>query len=133
MRIPADIEEQLALRFGTLLPHLDERQRRLALATEARLLGHEGVRLVARVAGVSEATVRKGVFELEGGVEPMPVGRMRRPGGGRLRAEQVDPLLVPALLRWLSLMNAVTPCRRCDGRQSRCGTWPRNCRGRGTG
>jgi hypothetical protein len=98
MRIPADIEEQLALRFGALLPHLDERQRRLALATEARLLGHGGVRLVARVGGVSEATVRKGVFELEGGVGPMPVGRMRRPGGGRLRAEQVDPLLVPALL-----------------------------------
>jgi hypothetical protein len=98
MRIPADVVDQLALRFEVLLPHLDERQRRLALATEARLLGHGGVRLVARLAGVSETTVRKGVFELEGGAEPLSVGRVRRPGGGRMRAEDVDPLLVPALL-----------------------------------
>jgi hypothetical protein len=98
MRIPADIADQLALRFEALLPHLDERQRRLALATKARLLGHGGVRLVARISGVSENTVRKGVFELEGGVEPLPDGRVRRAGGGRMRAEEVDPLLVSALL-----------------------------------
>ena len=38
---------QLARRFEVLLPHLNERQQRLALATEARLLGHGGVRAVA--------------------------------------------------------------------------------------
>jgi hypothetical protein len=53
-----------------LFPHLNERQQRLALAAEARLLGHGGVRAVARAAGVSETTVRKGVFELEGGEDP---------------------------------------------------------------
>ncbi|MFJ2628962.1 hypothetical protein ACIO6T_37790 [Streptomyces sp. NPDC087532] len=36
-----------------LLPRLDERQRRLLLAAEARLLRHSGVRTVAQVAGVS--------------------------------------------------------------------------------
>lgn len=51
------------MRFGVLLPRLNERQHRLALATEARLLGHGGVRAVARSAGVSETTVRKGVYE----------------------------------------------------------------------
>lgn len=65
MRIPSEVCDQLALRFGVLLPHLNERQQRLALAAEARLLGHGGVRAVARAAGVSETTVRKGVFELE--------------------------------------------------------------------
>ena len=98
MRIPAHVVAQLALRFEVLLPHLDERQRRLALATEARLLGHGGVRLVARLARVSESTVRKGVFELEEGAGPLAEGRVRRPGGGRLRAEVVDPYLVPALM-----------------------------------
>jgi hypothetical protein len=39
-----------------LLPHLNERQQRLALAVEARLLGRGGVRAVAQVAGVSETT-----------------------------------------------------------------------------
>jgi hypothetical protein len=67
MRISDEVRGQLARRFDVLLPHLNERQKRLALATEARLLGHGGVRLVARTAGVSETTVRKGVFDLAGG------------------------------------------------------------------
>jgi Rhodopirellula transposase DDE domain len=89
---------QLASRFQVVLPHLDERQRRLVLGQEARLLGHGGVRAVARVAGVSEATVRSGVFELEAGGDPLPGRRVRRPGGGRRPAEDLDPQLVPALL-----------------------------------
>ncbi|GAB2817742.1 hypothetical protein GCM10027073_56760 [Streptomyces chlorus] len=82
MRIPSEVRDQLALRFGVLFPHLDERQRRLALATETRLLGHGGVRAVARTAGVSETTVRKGVFEREGGEDPLPGRQVRRCGGG---------------------------------------------------
>ncbi len=80
------------------MPHLNERQQRLALAVEARLLGHGGVRAVAQVAGVSETTVRKGVVELEAGQAPFPPGRARRPGGGRTSAARQDPELVPALL-----------------------------------
>src|SRR5947209_15388667 len=91
VRISDEVRGQLARRFDVLLPHLNERQRRLALASEARLLGHGGVRLVARTAGVSETTVRKGVFELEGGVGPLPDERVRRSGGGRMRADAVDP------------------------------------------
>ena len=86
------------LRFRVLFPHLSERQRRLVMGQEARLLGHGGVRAVARAAGVSETTVRDGVFELEAGEDPLPKGRVRRPGGGRKRAEFLDPGLVPALL-----------------------------------
>jgi hypothetical protein len=98
MRIPMEVLGQLATRFEVLLPHLNERQQRLALAVEARLLGHGGVRAVARVAGVSETTVRRGMFELEAGEEPFPPGRARRPGGGRKPAARQDPDLVPALL-----------------------------------
>ncbi len=79
-----------------IFPHLDERQRRLLMGAEARALGHGGIRLVARAAGVREATVSLGVDELESGAEPL--GRARRPGGGRKRAAEVDPGLVPALL-----------------------------------
>jgi hypothetical protein len=91
MRIPQEVRGQLAARFEVLLPHLNERQQRLALAVEARLLGHGGVRTVAQVAGVSETTVRKGVFELEAGEAPFPPGRVRRPGGGRTSAARQDP------------------------------------------
>jgi Rhodopirellula transposase DDE domain len=98
MGITAEAREQLSLRFEVLMPHLNERQRRLLLATEARLLGHGGVRAVARVAGVSETTVRAGVFELEEGQGPFPEGRARRGGGGRKSAAALDAGLVPALL-----------------------------------
>ncbi|MEV6319538.1 ISAzo13 family transposase [Streptomyces sp. NPDC051776] len=98
MAVPEEICSQLRCRFMVLLPHLNERQQRLALATEARLLGHGGVRAVARIAEVSETTVRRGVAELDTGVGPLPGGRVRAPGGGRKRAEENDPALVKALL-----------------------------------
>ncbi|WP_280909099.1 ISAzo13 family transposase [Streptomyces sp. SAI-090] len=98
MAVPEDVCSQLQCRFSVLLPHLNERQRRLALATEARLIGHGGVRAVARIAQVSETTVRRGVLELEAGAGPLPGGRVRAPGGGRKRTEANDPALLKALL-----------------------------------
>src|SRR3974390_916610 len=87
--------EMLAAKFEAIFPHLDERQRRLLMGAEARALGRGGIRLVARAAGVREATVSLGVDELDSGA---PLGRARRPGGGRRRAADLDPGLVPALL-----------------------------------
>ncbi|MEV0238079.1 ISAzo13 family transposase [Nonomuraea sp. NPDC050786] len=98
MGIPSEVRDQLVLRFRVLFPHLNERRRRLVMGQEARLLGHGGVRMVAAVAGVSETTVRTGVFELEAGEDPLPDGRVRRRGGGRKAAEAQDPGLVPTLL-----------------------------------
>src|SRR5437588_9642988 len=96
MRVAEGFEESLAAKFQVLFPHLDERQRRLLMGAEARALGHGGIRLVARAAGVREATVSLGVDELDSGAEPL--GRARRPGGGRKQAADLDPGLVPALL-----------------------------------
>src|SRR3954468_29144 len=91
MGIGAEVLRQVITRFEVLAPHLNERQRRLALAVEARLLGHGGVGTVARVARVSETTVRRGVAELAADTRPLPDGRVRAPGGGRRRAEEHDP------------------------------------------
>ena len=57
--------ELLSAKFGAIFPHLDERQRRLLMGAEARVLGHGGIRVVARAAGVREATVSLGAGELE--------------------------------------------------------------------
>ena len=81
-----------------LLPYLNERQQRLAMACEARLLGHEGVAAVAEAAQVSPTTVRSGVTELDSGEELLPVGRCRRAGGGRKAVTAHDPELMAALL-----------------------------------
>jgi hypothetical protein len=96
MAVGMEAGESLRAKFSALLPHLDERQQRLYLGSEARALGHGGVAAVARAAGVSRVTVSAGAGELEAGSEPP--GRARRPGGGRKRAADADPGLVPALL-----------------------------------
>jgi len=91
-----DSGELLAAKFEAIFPHLDERQRRLLMGAEARVLGHGGIRVVARAAGVREATVSQGAAELDRGEEPL--GRVRRAGGGRKRLADLDPGLRPALL-----------------------------------
>jgi transposase len=89
-------DDGLAAKLAALLPHLDERQRRLLLGAEARVRGHGGIRRVARAAGVAEGTVSRGVTELESGEAVL--GRVRREGGGRKRLVDLDPGLLPALL-----------------------------------
>ena len=96
MAVAVEVEESLAAKFPVLLPHLDERQRRLYLGSEARSLGHGGVEAVARAAGVSRQMVAAGAAELEAGGEPL--ARARRPGGGRKKLADTDPGLRPALL-----------------------------------
>src|SRR6266853_3545788 len=98
MAIPREAVPQLSDRFAALLPHLNERQRRPGLGVEARLLGHGGVGTVARVAKVSETTVRRGIAELAADTGSLPDGRARAPGGGRRRAEENDPTVLSALL-----------------------------------
>lgn len=97
MAVVMEIDEQvLAAKFDVILPHLDERQRRLVLAAEARSLGYGGIALVARASAVSRVTITAGVGELEAGEEPMP-GRARRAGGGRKTLTETDPGLLDAL------------------------------------
>ena len=56
MGISTEVGGQLVVRFRVLFPHLNERQQRLALGQEARLLGHGGVRALT-----SAKLVRKSV------------------------------------------------------------------------
>jgi AcrR family transcriptional regulator len=57
MGVMAGVQEQLVAKFQAILPHLDERQRRLLMGAEARALGHGGIQMVARAAGVSKGTI----------------------------------------------------------------------------
>jgi Rhodopirellula transposase DDE domain len=96
MAVGVELESLLAAKFEALFPHLNERQRRLVAGAEARSLGHGGIRVVARAAGMREGTVSNGVAELESGAEPL--GRVRRAGGGRKKLTETDPTLLAALL-----------------------------------
>jgi hypothetical protein len=86
MAILSEVGDQLAVKLGVLLAHLNERQRRLLLEAEARLLGRGGVRLVARLTGVSEAKKREQLGRLPMG------GREWHPKGEPVQVE--DPQLL---------------------------------------
>ena len=87
-------DSRLRQRLTTVLPHLNERQRRLLLAAEAQALGHGGIARVARAAGVSRPTIYRGLADL---TQPVATARVRRAGGGRKRSSERDPTLVAAL------------------------------------
>jgi len=90
-----DADWDLKEKVAALLPYLNERQRRLFLAVEARALGHGGVVRVARAAGVSRPTIQQGLRELTGSVA-LPE-RVRRVGGGRKSLAERNPALLPDL------------------------------------
>jgi DNA-binding phage protein len=92
-----EIEAVLAEKFAALLPHLNERQRRLAAAAEARALGRGGVSIVARAAGLSRPTVYKALAELD--APPLDVDQVRAAGGGRKKVVDTDPGLLADLER----------------------------------
>jgi hypothetical protein len=63
---------------------LSEKDRRRFAALEAARLGHGGIEYVAKVLGCSARTIERGIDELDRlPDDPVPAGRVRRPGGGR--------------------------------------------------
>jgi hypothetical protein len=86
-----DADTRLAEKYTSMLPYLNERQRRLFLAVEARAFGRGGVVRVARATGVSRPTIQQGLRELSGPVTAPD--RVRQPGGGRKKLTDRDPTL----------------------------------------
>src|SRR6267378_598847 len=93
----------LRAKYAALVPVLTERSRRVWAATEARAIGYGGIALVARVTGIAESTIQRGLRDLDAR-EPLPAARSRRPGGGRKRATETDS----TLLRDLDTLVAAT-------------------------
>ncbi len=89
-------EKAIRKRFRLLARALNERTRRLFAAAEAKVQGSGGIATVVRATGVSRATVSRGLAEIKAGF-PLPEDRIRRPGGGRKRATELDPTLVGRL------------------------------------
>lgn len=95
------LAEQIKAKFDALKPIMDERQRRLWAATEARALGRGGISRVVEATGLSAVTIRAGLKELRqrlgDEVNIEPVSRLRRAGGGRRRLIEHDTTLLQAL------------------------------------
>ncbi len=91
-------EEAIGERFRALAGELNERQRRLWAAAEARSYGRGGITATARATGMHVETIRLGIRELESG-ERLAPGRVRRPGGGRKSLTEKDATLLEDLER----------------------------------
>lgn len=99
-------------RWELVREHLNERQRRVLAAAEAKVIGRGGVAQVAAATGLARDTISAGLQELDaphnefmGGVVAAPLSMVRRSGGGRKSTALKDPSLVPDLL---SLVNPTT-------------------------
>ena len=91
----------IAARHKGIVGFLDERQRRLHAAVEAKALGHGGVKRVSEATGVARGSILAGLKELELEASAPAVGarRVRRAGGGRKSVAERDPGLREALER----------------------------------
>lgn len=99
---------EICRKYRSLRSVLDERQRRLWAATEARALGRGGVSAVVRATRIAKTTILRGQRELEAGQDLKP-GVVRRAGGGRKRATVLDPGLVTALEKLVDPMTRGDP------------------------
>ena len=58
-------EDSLQKRNAAILPHLDERQRRLFAAAEAKAAGYGGIAAVSRVTRIAASTIGRGLKDIE--------------------------------------------------------------------
>jgi hypothetical protein len=96
----------LTAMLTTVMPHLNERQRRVLAGSAARALGRGGIAAVAEVTGMSRSTLQKAAAEVDAGMEPSE--RLRAPGAGRKPLIDKDPGLL------LALDDLVEPTARGD-------------------
>jgi len=88
-------EKELAKRYLTMLPFLDERQKRLVVASDAILLGKRTISQLAKASGLSRPTIYKGLQDIRS--KRAPDGRTRSPGAGRKRLTERQPELLQRL------------------------------------
>ena len=87
-------EKQLRLKLSVILPELNERQRRILIAAEAKAFGRGGVQSLARITGVSRQTIYSGFKDLN---QKKSDNRIRRVGAGRKKTVEKEPDIINVL------------------------------------
>jgi len=96
--------ELISKRHKILSPFLDEKARRLMIATESKVIGHGGIGVVSKSTGVSRTTISTGLRELKN-PDLIDTSRIRKEGGGRKKEveklpaieKELEKLIEPAL------------------------------------
>lgn len=106
-------ETKIAERIKHMMPNLNERQRRMFLAVEAKAYGYGGISCVSRLSGVSRPTIIQGTKEL-GEKKSVPLPRSRKSGGGRKKVYEKHPEMLTdleALVEPLTIGDPMSPLR----------------------
>ena len=59
-----DEAKRIQLKLASVLPSLNEKQRRLLAATEAKSYGFGGIQLISNITGLSRQTIYHGLFSV---------------------------------------------------------------------
>ena len=94
-----DTDILIKARYDILERYLNERQRRLYAAVEAKVLGHGGIKRVWKATGVARCSILAGLKELKREAQEGEVVRVRRAGAGRKKVIEQDPGVREALDR----------------------------------
>jgi hypothetical protein len=102
------IEQQLRQYYQSL----SEKDRRRFAAVEAIKLGHGGIRYIAQVLGCDPHTVQEGMREIKQLPDDPAGHRVRKPGGGRKKAEAKHPELIQQVQHTIQDRIAGDPMRQ---------------------
>ena len=95
------MDNETIRRINSMLPHLDERQKRIYLAAEAEALGRGGAKEISKIFGIHQNTLTAGKKDLQSGeVLKSTDGesyRTRRQGGGRKKIVENTPKIIDDL------------------------------------
>ena len=98
-------EKNIREKYQSLFCCLNEKSRRIWVATEAKTLGWGGMTIVDKAAGIDHKTIRRGLSELK---EPAILSneRIRKKGGGRKTIKEKEKNIDKELE---ALIEPVTP------------------------
>ena len=114
-----EIDKKLKEKFDLLLPLLNEKQRRYALACEAKYIGRGGIKQLTMATGISKPTIINGIKEIETKTlaELQSNERIRAAGAGRKSISEKHPEILVDLDKLISPMtrgDPMTPLRWCS-------------------
>jgi hypothetical protein len=92
-----ETNDVIKTRIETVIPILDERQRRIYLSAEAHSIGWGGISKIAILASVTRRTIAKGETDLFIAKDDATKNRIRKEGGGRKKTTELQPEILQAI------------------------------------
>ena len=75
-------EKLLKEKIDSIIPYLNEKQKRLMVAAEATSLGYGGITIIKKETGIARSRIHRGIIELKSH-KTNEIDRIRTTGGGR--------------------------------------------------